>query len=241
MQRVIIGALLCLASVATSAQLPVDFASGIEAYRQGDAINAAAIWAPLAERGDANAQYSIGSLYAHGEGLPHDEAESLKWYTRAADQGYPPAQFALGVIYDDGRWVLEDNVAAQTWYLAASKQGFAPAQNNLCAMLASGESGEQSWAAAVVWCALAARGGVDMARARLDGYAEHLERVRVTAPIGNVRSERGTYGGIVAKVSRGDEAYLLEGPESGWFQIYLPRETIVGFISEDLVETIATR
>jgi TPR repeat protein len=44
-------------------------------------------------------------MYAHGQGLPQDYAEAVKWYRKAADQGYEPAQELLGVAYANGQGV----------------------------------------------------------------------------------------------------------------------------------------
>ena len=55
-----------------------------------------------AEQGDAAAQFSLGSKYAGGEGVPEDDAEAIKWYAQAAEQGHAAAQFTLGSMYDSG-------------------------------------------------------------------------------------------------------------------------------------------
>jgi len=39
-----------------------------------------------AEAGDAEAQYSLGVMYAYGEGVPRDKTEAVKWYRKAADR-----------------------------------------------------------------------------------------------------------------------------------------------------------
>ena len=49
------------------------------------------LWRPLAESGHAAAQYSIGWMYANGEGLSLDEAEALRWWHPAAEQGHADA------------------------------------------------------------------------------------------------------------------------------------------------------
>ena len=43
-------------------------ADGISAYRQGDYQRARDIWRPLAEAGDAVAQFNLGKLYEYGGG-----------------------------------------------------------------------------------------------------------------------------------------------------------------------------
>jgi len=56
----------------------------------------------LAEQGDAGAQVNLGVLYANGEGVPLDDAESVRWYRLAADQGHAGAQHYLGLFYGNG-------------------------------------------------------------------------------------------------------------------------------------------
>lgn len=42
---------------------------------------------PLAEEGDANAQYALGLIYAEGRGVKIDLARAYMWLSRAVDQG----------------------------------------------------------------------------------------------------------------------------------------------------------
>jgi TPR repeat protein len=40
-----------------------------------------------AQKGDANAQFTLGWMYLDGRGVSKDSAEALKWYRKAAEQG----------------------------------------------------------------------------------------------------------------------------------------------------------
>jgi Sel1 repeat len=55
------------------------------AYARGDYITALRILRPLADQGDAQAQYNLGVLYDNGLGVPQDDAEAMKWYRKAAE------------------------------------------------------------------------------------------------------------------------------------------------------------
>ncbi len=68
-----------------------DFQAGTEAFNRGDYASALKEWRPLAEQGDANAHYLLGTMYADGKGVPQDSAEAMKWYRLAAEQGYAAA------------------------------------------------------------------------------------------------------------------------------------------------------
>jgi TPR repeat protein len=76
-----------------------------------------------AEQGDAAAQFSLGAIYAKGQGVAQDYAEAAKWYRKAAEQGYTPAQCKLGTMYVQGHGVTRDYAEAVKWYRKASEQG----------------------------------------------------------------------------------------------------------------------
>jgi TPR repeat protein len=44
-------------------------------------------WQPLADQGDADAQFNLGVMYDRGDGIPQDYAEAAKWHRLAAEQG----------------------------------------------------------------------------------------------------------------------------------------------------------
>ena len=64
-----------------------DYQDGLEAYERGDYATAMQEWRPLAEQGDAIAQYNFGLMYAFGQGVVQDYAEAVKWYRLAHGGG----------------------------------------------------------------------------------------------------------------------------------------------------------
>lgn len=54
---------------------------------------------PMAEQGNALAQYNLGVMYASGQGVKQDCREAAKWYRLAAAQGNAMAQHKLGLLY----------------------------------------------------------------------------------------------------------------------------------------------
>ena len=76
-----------------------------------------------AEQGIAKAQFSLGVMYAFGEGVPQDYKTAVKWYTLAAEQGNAGAQNNLGLMYGTGRGVIQDNVYAHMWGNIAASNG----------------------------------------------------------------------------------------------------------------------
>jgi TPR repeat protein len=55
-----------------------------------------------AEKGDAEAQYSLGLMYREGRGVPKDDVEAEDWFRKAAGQGFAKAQDSLAVMHRDG-------------------------------------------------------------------------------------------------------------------------------------------
>ena len=100
-----------------------DTRKGSVAYSAGDFATAFKLHMPLAEAGDAVAQYFIGSYYSQGKGVPQDKAEAVKWYRLAASQGDFISQYTLGLMYERGTGVLQDNVISHMWYNIGAVNG----------------------------------------------------------------------------------------------------------------------
>jgi len=112
-----------------------------------------------AERGFANSQFNLGTLYEQGKGVPNNNTEALKWYRLAAEQGNAPAQYNLGVMYDQGKGVPNDDEEALKWYRLAAEQGVEQAQFNLGLRYETGDGVPKNDKEALRWCRLAAEQG----------------------------------------------------------------------------------
>lgn len=77
----------------------------------------------MAELGDAEAQWDLGSIYHNGTGVPQDDTQAVQWFLRAAEQGHVTAQGSLGAYYWAGRGVPEDLSKAYFWSVLAMAQG----------------------------------------------------------------------------------------------------------------------
>lgn len=77
----------------------------------------------MAEKGDPAAQNALGLHYATGDGLKLNEAEAVRWFTKAAELGNVPAQSKLGSIYFSGRGVPQDYNRAYFWMVVARLSG----------------------------------------------------------------------------------------------------------------------
>ncbi len=94
--------------------------AGREAAARGDFAAALEAWLPLAEDGNAEAQFSVGVLHDRGLGTREDPAVAVTWYRRAAEQGAHAAQVNLGLMLVQGRGVAADPVEAAAWFAAAA-------------------------------------------------------------------------------------------------------------------------
>lgn len=69
-----------------------------EAWRLGDYATIALYTRPMAKRGNARAQYTMGRLHFNGQGVAQDYTEAVQWLRLSAGQGYAPAQQYLATL-----------------------------------------------------------------------------------------------------------------------------------------------
>jgi hypothetical protein len=125
---------------------------GMHAYNTGDFAKAVEVWGPLAENGDAVAQYSLGKLLENGgAGVPHDLVAAAKWYQRSASQGISAAQNNLGLMYAQGRGVPQDVARAAKFWRDAAAKDHVIAQFNLALAYFRGEGVAEDKAEALRW------------------------------------------------------------------------------------------
>lgn len=76
-----------------------------------------------AGEGDVDAQYNLGIIYYHGEGVEKDFEQALSWFQKAAEQGDVDAQYNLGFMYGRGEGVKKDHGQSVQWFTRAAEQG----------------------------------------------------------------------------------------------------------------------
>jgi TPR repeat protein len=116
-------ALAVILRLGPAAAAQPELREGMAAYERADYDRAAGLLAPLAERGDARAQYQLGRMCFYGHGMEQDAAVAAAWYRRSAEQGYAPAQLAFGLALDGGWGVARAPQQAVEWYRRAAIQG----------------------------------------------------------------------------------------------------------------------
>ena len=103
-----------------------DWQQGADAYNRGDCQTALKILRPLAMRGNALSQVSLGEMYRNGHGVTQSDAEAVKWYRKSAEQGDARGQNNLGWMYDEGRGVAQSDTEVVEWHRKADEQSNAP-------------------------------------------------------------------------------------------------------------------
>ena len=113
----------------------------------------------FAEKGDADAQYKLATMYAKGEGVPQSHETAVQWITLAAEQGHTKALSCLGVIYLKGVVVPQNYPIAIKALTQAAEQGDTVAQYNLGVMYAEGDGVSQDYKTAMRYFKLVAEKG----------------------------------------------------------------------------------
>ena len=141
-----------------------DFQDGLAAFQRRDYATALKEFRPLAEQGEALAQFYLGVMHEDGRGVTRDYREALKWYRKAAEQGDALAQYILGAMYDSGRGLTQDYKEAVKWFRKAAEQGNVSAQYNLGEMYAKGQGVTQDYVQSDMWFNIGAKNGYEKAR-----------------------------------------------------------------------------
>jgi uncharacterized protein len=81
-----------------------------------------------AKLGVTDAQYTLGSAYRTGDGVPQDVANSLLWYRKAAAKNHPRALYDLALHYLEDKTNRASMLMAQDYMLRAAKAGHREAQ-----------------------------------------------------------------------------------------------------------------
>lgn len=121
-----------------------------------------------AEKGDADAQLRLASMFDEGRGVTKDLGQAVDWYRKAAEQGSAKAQFRLGLMFAEGRGITKDDTQAFDWYTKAAEQGYADAQFQLGSMMEEGRGVIKNEDQALDWYRKSAALGNYQAKASID-------------------------------------------------------------------------
>jgi uncharacterized protein len=146
------------------------------AYEHGDYTVAAALYAPRAADGDAEAQYRMGMMARFGWGMDKDSAAAVRWLSEAARRNQPQAQAELGTMYRLGRGVPEDPKRAAQLLTAAASAGVGIAQLSIGRMYRDGIGVSRDLVEAYAWFTVAGDNSV------MDGFAYRAEIAKDMSP-----------------------------------------------------------
>lgn len=171
----LIAAAMTAATPALAQQTSVR--AGVDAWQRQDYVEAVRQWRPLADRGDADAQYNLAQAYKLGRGVPLNMTLAEQWYERAARQGHAEAGANLGLImFQNGR-----RREAMPYIERAAAAGDPRAQYVLGTALFNGDVVAQDRARAYAMMSRAAADGLPPAVQQLQAMEPHLtpeERAR---------------------------------------------------------------
>jgi uncharacterized protein len=128
----------------------------MQAIQKNDFKTALAELLPLAQQGDAQAQFLMGMLYDAGKGVTPDPSLAASWYKKAAVQNHEIAQLYLGILYYSGQGVKKDYKEALRWFQPVADKGNEQAQFYLGWMYAEGNGVAKDQAKAIDWLTKAA-------------------------------------------------------------------------------------
>ena len=152
-----------LIGAATPAIAQKGVKSGIDAWQHGDYASAVAIWRPLAEKGDSDAEFDLGQAYRLGRGVPVDLAQAQLWLEKAADAGHLDAQTTLGLLlFDSG-----NRSGAMRWLKKAAERGEPRAMLVYGTALFNGDGVQKDPLTAYAYVSRAAAQGLQPAKATL--------------------------------------------------------------------------
>ncbi len=135
------------------------FARALTAYNAQNYTLALELWLPLAQKGDAAAQYNMALMYQQGQGTGKDNTKAFEWFLRSAKQGDQLSMAQVGESYLLGQGVKKNGQEAAKWLQAAAEKGVASAAYSLGMMYYEGQDVAKDEQAAFRWIRQAAEAG----------------------------------------------------------------------------------
>ena len=103
---------------------------GIAAFEKHDFNTAVRLIEPLADQGNVEAEYFMGTFYMYGHGVPMDPPQATTWFKRAyghwetqARAGNAQAMVEIATMLTSGLGVTRDDKAAADWLRKAGELG----------------------------------------------------------------------------------------------------------------------
>lgn len=161
--------------VATPALADVE--KGVNDWTNGNYPAAVKEWGPLAQAGDADAQFNMGQAYKLGRGVTQDLSKAEELFGSAAGKGHLQAADNLGLLL----FQRGERVRAMPYIQAASGRGDPRAQYLLGVSLFNGDGIAKDWVRAYALTSLAQQAGLNQATnalRQMDQYIPLEQRQR---------------------------------------------------------------
>ena len=147
----------------------------LQDFRSGHDATALSLLTPLANEGNAKAQYWLADIYEDDDpDVKPDMAKAEVLLEKSAAQGFAPAERRLGQLYLRGDATLQDFGKARFWLHKAATAGDATAQEHLGHIYALGLGVPQDRAQAYGWYENAALHGDGLAERLRDDLLKHM-------------------------------------------------------------------
>lgn len=152
---VLLALFMLIASATITPARAGNLDSAIDAFEQKNYEQAFEQFEPLAQHGNASAQFYLAVMYNNGQGVDANVDQAVAWLQRAAKSGHAESQYLLGKFFAAGRGVQRDIGATRRLWTRAGNKGVLEAQTGLARFYANGGD----WVRAVKWWKKAARQG----------------------------------------------------------------------------------
>ena len=186
------------AALASAAPALADVRAGVEAYQRGDYARALAEWRPLADKGDADAQFNLAQAYKLGRGVPANLDTALGFYRKAAAQNHEEAQALLGLLlFQNGK-----RAEAMPWLGKAADRGDAASQYVYGTALFNGDMVGKDWPRAYALMTRAAAQGLPPARNAVLEMDKHIPLAQREQGVAMARAANDRPGASAPATSR---------------------------------------
>ena len=129
---------------------------GIAAFEKKDYVTAFKELLPVANSGNAQAQYYVSRLYTAGQGVEKDKKEAFRLLALSAQQGVQESEYMLALYYLGGIEVPLDKKEPIRLLTHSANRGYIPSQFQLGEIYRIGLYAPQDFKKSLKWYRLAA-------------------------------------------------------------------------------------
>lgn len=140
----LIAAMVFAAALPATAQDTVGAQNPPQQQQSISTEEAFTLMAGEAEKGNANAMLTLGTMYERGIGSPRNFTKALEWYTKAAAAGLGEGYYNVGVCYESGMGAAADAGRAFTNFEKSAELGLSQGLYKLASLYFSGNGTEKN-------------------------------------------------------------------------------------------------